>query len=156
MNLSWTYYFFVAIPEATASTIFALTFLKQPLLWKNVLKVGILYATAAFIVHNLPISFGIHIVILINVFAILLANLAKCKLTSTYLVSLINMVILGIAEIFSGPLLMKLLNVTYEVVQNDEWLLVIFVLPQIILLITLAFIFRKHNLNKGRSHEVNP
>jgi len=155
VELSWIYYFFVAIPEATAYTFLAFALLNLPLSWKNITKIGILYGTSAYLIRHFPISFGVHTVILITIFAILLSYFTNCKPTSAFLVSLVVVVLLGFAEIISGPILMRLLNVTYDDVQSSDWLLVIFILPQVILFITLAFFIRRYHFMRGKINETN-
>ncbi|MGI6330541.1 MAG: hypothetical protein ACOX1Y_01965 [Zhaonellaceae bacterium] len=155
MKLSWTYYFFVALPESTAYTLLAFALLKLPLRWLSIAKIGVIYGTLAYFIRHLPISFGIHTVILIAIFAALMSHFTDCKIASVFLVGLVNMVILGISEILSGTFLMNLLGVTYETVQTNDWLLVIFVIPQVILLITLAFIIRKYHIPRGKGNEVS-
>ncbi|RNC29843.1 MAG: hypothetical protein AWM53_00061 [Candidatus Dichloromethanomonas elyunquensis] len=134
---------FQGIPEQMAVAALAFVIANIPLVWKRIALIGTIVACSAYVLRLLPITFGIHTVLIMSLLFILLIVIGKGNINSSLIASLISFLSLIIAETISLSLLMPLLNVDLQSLTTDSTARIIIGLPQEVIIILLAFVIFK-------------
>lgn len=143
MELSLLQWFFQGIPECLALAAFAIVIAGRKLETRNVFFIGLSQAVAAYLVRLLPLSFGVHIIMLIVVLAILLNVWLKVSLSRGLFTALVVLIILAAAETAFVSIMYLLIGIPFEKVRQDLLLWIIHGWPHIIFLILLALAVEK-------------
>lgn len=136
------------LPESLALTLAVFSLLNLRLRDKRVLWIALLM-TLINLVRLLPVAFGMHSVILAISLAILVSFFTKVKLSRALIAVLISFAVIVTAElIYMGPLL-NLTGLKYEVVFNNPFLRSAFALPDLTIILLIAFGKNYYNKKKG-------
>ena len=138
MEMSIPLWLFQGVPESLAVTSLALVLSGQALKFRSVMLVGLPQAVSAFLVRLLPVSFGIHTIILLFLLSIWMTLILKVRLSRSLPAALITVIFLGAAEVGVLSVVLPLWGVTFEQIMENDFLLIVAGLPQIILLFALA------------------
>jgi len=138
MELTILQWIFQSIPECLALSSFAVVVSNHKLDLKMVLLIGLPQAIAVYLVRLLPITFGVHFIILIVVLAVNLNLQLKIKFGRSLLTALVALIILAAAEIAFITLILSVTGNTFEQVSQNNLLLIFYGLPQTIFLFLLA------------------
>lgn len=133
------------IPETIGLAALFHAMLKQKLVWKQLIFLGILVGIITYFIRLLPISPGVHTFILIIIWTGILRILTKKKLTKLFLVVFMGIAVLAVAEIVFNQILFSLLNTSYEDAMNQPVIWSLLGLPQVLLLFLLAFFLNRNN-----------
>lgn len=155
LKMPWITFLFQGLPETIASTALCFALLKRPFKWSLIIKIGVLYGITAYLVRLLPISYGVHTIILIIILATLLVHFTKCELTKAFTTSMINSIILALGEVVFAETLLYILKISFEEAYANKWLWTLLGIPQVIMLFILAFIINYLNKNKVSKVEKN-
>ncbi|WP_347405445.1 hypothetical protein [Moorella sp. Hama-1] len=135
-------------PESLVETMVVFSLLNIRLRDKRILAVAVLQ-TLTNLIRYLPITFGMHSVVLIISLAIYTRLLTGTRLSWTFLAVLICVAMVAAAELaYTGPLL-KLTGLTYERSFADPFLRAAFALPYEVLLLMVALGKNYYNLKRG-------
>lgn len=145
--MPWITFLFQGLPETIASTAFCFAIIKLPLIWNLILRIGVIYGISAFSIRLLPISYGVHTIILIFILVVLLVSFTKCKLSLAFMAALTNMITVAASEFLLGALL-NFLNISFQELYKNQWLWTLLGLPQVLILLSLAFILNYFNKQK--------
>ncbi|MDR3541273.1 MAG: hypothetical protein P4L69_09965 [Desulfosporosinus sp.] len=132
------------IPELTAEVTLAFTIARIPLKWNKILLIGIVLAFISYIVRLCPISFGVHLILLIILLFIALTWIGKGDFSLSLLASLLSVLTLAIFEFVCLSLLMPVLGVTPETLFTTNLVIRIALgEPQVLLTFMSAFLLNK-------------
>ena len=138
MEMSIPLWLFQGVPESLAVTSLAVVLSGQALKLRPVMMVGLPQAVSAFLVRLLPISFGIHTVILLVLLSIWLTLILKIRLSRSLPAALVTVILLGAAEVGVFSIVLPLWGITFEQIMQNDLLLIVICLPQTILIFALA------------------
>ncbi len=156
MEISILQWLFQGIPECLALAALAIVLAGRGFEARNIILIGLLQAVAAYLVRLLPLSFGVHFVMLIVFLAILLNVLLKTRLSRSLLAALGALIILAAAEVAFVSLMYSIVGIPFEEVKQDLVMWIIYGWPHIIFIFLLALAiqrWRKHR--RARSEELD-
>lgn len=136
------------LPESLALTLAVFSLLNLKLYDKRVLWIALLM-TLINLVRLLPIAFGMHSVILIISLGILISVFTGIKLSRVFIAVLICFAVIATAESIYVEPLIKLTGLKYEVVFNNPFLRSAFALPDLVIILLIAFCKNFYNKKKG-------
>ncbi len=142
--MKWYTLILQGIPEtvATAAVVFAL--LRLGLKWRLIVPIGVAQGLAAYLVRMLPISFGVHTVLLMFVLMGLVRLATGADMVSIIRAVLIVNIVIPVLELLGTGSLFRLLGVTYADVA-DKWYWPLLGWPHVIALYALAFGLDRRN-----------
>jgi len=130
---------FQGIPEGIAVLTLAWVITKAPMEWKKIIPIAILLSLVSYGVRLLPITFGIHTIILIGLMFFALIFLGKISINPALIASIISMLGITVAEAGCLSLLMPLFGVTPEMLFTNTTIRILITWPQVLVLFGLAF-----------------
>ncbi len=138
MEISLLLWFFQGIPESLALGSLAVVLAGQALKARPVLLVGLPQAVTAYLVRHLSLTFGMHTIALLVMLAIWLNIFLKVRISRSLPAALAAIIILAAAEVGMISLIMPLSGIPFEEIIQNDYLLIAFGWPHIILLFALA------------------
>lgn len=150
MNIPFSMFLIQGIPEQIAVAMLALIFSKVTYKWSEVILLGIGLASAAFLVRMLPITFGVHTVLLIGILFTYLNIKKKIELSRAILAALASYLLLILLESLCITGVMYLFHLSKELIISSTFLRIVITFPHVIFLYILAFLLKKR-FNKGVS-----
>lgn len=148
MKIPFLAFILQGIPEMIAIVLLAFVITKASLEWKKICIIGIIMGFASYFIRLLPLTFGIHTVILIGILFIILSKYARVNFNSALIGSLLSFLAIIVAETISLSLLMPIFNVTSEILFTNTIVRVLISWPQILFVIALSFCIHKFRLYK--------
>lgn len=135
---------FQGIPEQIAVAALAFVIANIPLIWKRIVLIGTIIAVSSYILRFfLPITFGIHTVLMIGLLFVLLIVLGKGNINSSLLASLLSFLSLIVAETICLSILMPLFGATLESMTTDAPTRIVVGLPQVFVILILTYVIYK-------------
>ncbi len=138
--LAWV---FQGIPESIALVYCIMGTNQREIDKRILLKIALIDAVAAYGVRFLPLSPGIHIILLITNLAILCSFFAKIEMKKSLTYSIIVMCILILIEVAFNLTIVQLGIATAEKIKNSVLLRICFGLPQVGCIFLLTYLYRK-------------
>jgi len=130
------------IPEQIAVVTLAFVIARVPLDWKKIILGGIFLALSVYLLRMLPITFGVHTIVLIGFLFFIVFRSGQVSLTSSIITSILSILTLIILEIISLSILMPVFNITHDVFVKNVFLRILITLPQVLLIFIVAFVIR--------------
>ncbi|MGF7186800.1 hypothetical protein GGQ84_002933 [Desulfitispora alkaliphila] len=140
MQITFIQWVLQTIPETLATAALVLALAGQRLEIKKILFIGLTIAVITYATRLLPISFGVHTIIIIVCYAILLNWKYKIKFGKGVLFSLIPLIALAVLEAIFVLTYLEISGLTFEELINQPKLMVIVGWPQIVVLFLLSFV----------------
>lgn len=134
---------FQGIPEQIAVATLAFVIAKIPLIPKRVILIGIILAFTSYLLRLLPLTFGIHTVLIMGLLFILLILIGRGNINTSLIASLISFLSLIIAETVCLSILMPLFGVNFDITNNNAVVRTLITLPQVFVLFLFAFLIHK-------------
>lgn len=143
MRLSLLSWLFHTLPETLAAASLALALCTETLEWKRIFTIGIPFAVAVFLVRLLPLAFGVHFIILMIIFGLLIALEVKLPFSRCLLTALVVGMILAVSETFFIFIFSRLTRISMDEVVQMPHLHISFAWGHIIFLFLLALVVNK-------------
>jgi len=143
MEMSFINMIFFGIPEGISVAILAFVLSKVKIEWKKVMIIGIVLSLSAYILRLLPITFGVHTIVYIGLLFIMLMKLGQITLMTAIINSLITLLFLIIFETTTSMLVMKLFEITQQIIKEKILINMLVFYPHVILLVFTAFLINK-------------
>ncbi|MEG6522518.1 hypothetical protein [Desulfotomaculum sp. 1211_IL3151] len=141
-NIPFYLYLSLAILEGISVFYFVFTFTKITSSKSRLILYAIIYALLTYLLRKLPISFGIHSLILICLTGGYISYYYKVKLSLSLFGMILAIAIIFFAELTTALLFTKILSKYHVMLSKPFWWFVSG-LPHIVLLILIAIILRK-------------
>lgn len=135
-------------PESLVFTMAVFSLLNLRIKDKKVLAVALLQ-TLTNLVRLLPISFGMHSVILVLSLAVYTRLFTRAQLSKIFLAVLLCFAVTAATELIYARPLLNLTGLQYEEVFANPFLRAAFALPYTVLLLLLALGKNYYNKKKG-------
>lgn len=148
MKIPFLAFIFQGIPESIAMVTLAFVIARIPLQWKKIVFIGLIIATTSYVLRLLPIIFGIHTVLLIVLFFILLLWLGSNNVNTVLIACLISNLATIISETLCLGLLMPLFGLTFDMLYENTLLRILMTLPQVIVVFIAAYIVLQIQIKK--------
>lgn len=133
----------VSVPESLVLYYMALSIAnikKTPVL---VIAIALLTSLFSYFIRSIPIVFGFHSIIQVILMVIFLNLFFRLSWTMSITVMILTSVALGLSESIFVPLLAFIFNFNLEQVISDPLLRILFTLPHLFFLATLAYFINK-------------
>lgn len=137
------------IPEQIAVVTLAFVLAKVPIRWREIIPMGIGFALTAYILRLLPITFGVHTIVLIGILFILLIQVYKKSISTSILASLMSFLTLIMLETTFVSLYMFNFKISLQTLITNVPIRIVTALPQIILLFLIAWVILKMRAGRG-------
>lgn len=134
---------FQGIPEQIAVAALAFVIARAELDWKKIGLVGVILAVIAYIVRLLPVTFGVHTVVLIMLLFLLVNKFGQVNLVLSIVSAIISFFVLVIVETVIHLAFFTLAKLPVEAVLNNDILNALIGLPQILLIFLTAYVIKK-------------
>lgn len=141
------------IPESVALVTLAFVIAHIPLKWLKIIFIGTLLAVCAYEIRQLPIPFGLHIIINLILLFIFLIREGQTDLSLSLISSIFSYLALIILETVSTSLLIPVFGVSLNMVSKNIGIWILLGEPQVLLLFVLAFVLDKLYIKRGRKNE---
>ncbi|RJX28271.1 MAG: hypothetical protein C4554_02580 [Dethiobacter sp.] len=151
MKLHLIQWLIQGIPECIAVFFLGLVLFEKRLNIKKALIPGLMQAIILYLVRLFPLPFGIHTLIAIISLSILLSYVSRGRYSKALIISFFVYMALGLSELALLPAASYLLNMPLEIIFNQPLLLTLVGLPQVFILILLAFLVNLFH-NKRKNH----
>jgi hypothetical protein len=151
MKLPLIQWLIQGIPECIALVFFGLVLLEKRLNIKKALILGLIQAIIIYLVRLFPLPFGIHTLIAIISLSILLLYSSGGRYSKALIISFFVNMVLGLSELAILPAASYLLNMPLESIFNQPLLFALVSLPQVFVLILIAFLVNLFH-NKRKKH----
>lgn len=132
------------IPEQIGLVILAFVLARAELNWKRLCILGTVLACTAFFLRMLPITFGLHTIILICLLVFFVANYSNANSTTAIMSTLISFICLIVFEISIHATVFNIFQIPIENILNSQTLMILSGLPQVILLYLTSFLVWKY------------
>jgi len=121
--------------------------------WKRIVPSGIIIAFCSYIIRYLlqllSLPFGIHTVLLIVLFFLIMLLFGKASYSSAIIATLISFLVLILGETLFLSILMPVFHITSEMLTTNMTLRVIVGYPQVLLILLVALIVYKVRKRKS-------
>jgi len=154
MEIPFLVFLIQGIPEQISICMLVYVIVKIPFKLKEILFMGVLLATCAYIIRLLPITFGVHTVILIGILFSYLSIIKKIELSKAITSSLFVYLTLIILESLAVPSLMYLFNISREQLLSTNSIRILITLPHVFVIIIISFFVQTKRLSKKGSGNV--
>ena len=130
------------IPECLASTALVMIVSTGRLQWDKILMIGLCQAVLVYLVRLLPITYGVHTILLIFSLAVLVSTIGKVSFLISLLSSIFAIFVIFISEFSAYWLISRSRAVTHEEMVSSVSYWIVMGLPQIVVLSLLVYIFK--------------
>lgn len=139
---------FQGIPEQIGVVMVAFAIAKIQFNIKKIILGGFSLAFSAYLLRMLPITFGVHTVVLVGLLFLILNRLGNVNINTSIFTSLFSFLLLIIYEMLCVSLIVNKLNLTYEDILIDQKFRLLIALPHIILLYLTAFLIKNYRTKR--------
>ncbi|MBC7344861.1 MAG: hypothetical protein H5U03_05500 [Clostridia bacterium] len=149
MKLTITQFLIQGYPESLALAALAIAIAGQKLMFRDVLLVGTLQAVTALVVRSLPITFGIHTLILLTLLTFYLNTVLKIPILACFRGALVSLICLGVFEMLFLGSIASIMGLKMGDIASAPLLLTFLALPQVGATIALGLIIDYIRFKKG-------
>lgn len=132
------------IPEITGLLACSLALARVDFRWGIIIAAACVFAAIIYLVRSLPLTFGLHTVIAILLYALFIAKATRVPPSTSFMVVFATMTFLFLVEVPMSVLYVALLETGISKFLTAEVIWHLAGLPQAILLITGALFISKH------------
>ncbi len=137
-------FYLASFLESMAIFYFIYNFNRITFISKEFFIISSIYPLLAYVIRKLPISFGIHSIILILLISVFLNYYFKINLHYSLLSATLVVAILILSEYITVIFFMKLINFNFTELINNNITWFISCMPHIFIIILLAYLIGKH------------
>ncbi|OPX88503.1 MAG: Sensor protein CitS [Pelotomaculum sp. PtaB.Bin104] len=137
----------ISFPEAMLVAALGITLAGFKPRLKQLAIIGIFHGLASCIIRSSQVPFGLHTIILLLVFILIINAVTRLNLKTSALAALTGLTIYVAVELLIAPQVLKITGYTYEKVLADTLLRFYFFLPEALILALITFLCRRFNIN---------
>lgn len=153
MKLSLLFWFFQTFPESLALSSMAIVVGGHRLETRSVFLIGVMIAVAVYLIRLIPITFGVHFVLLVIILAVLLNILFKDPISRCLLTALVAGLILAVSETILISLMSLATAVPMEQVTENSPMHIIYAWPHIVFMFFLVLFINRWRRGRRESLE---
>jgi hypothetical protein len=133
-------YFLQSIPESMGIIALSLALARVPLRWKYILGGGVPCALVTYFVRELPVTFGLHLPIILFIVFMLIVKLTKLTPSKVIIVLFTSVVTLALLEFLITSTALGWLHITADEAMTNLTLWTLLGLAQAIILNIIALV----------------
>lgn len=133
----------VSLPEALLVTALSFQLVGLKIKTSDFLLIGVSQTTIAYLVRLSPVPFGLHSLIQIILFIVLLRIITKINFRVIIITALLGLTIYASLETVIGPTLLNLTGYHLNEVINNPTMRIIFFLPQAMVILLFIILTKK-------------
>ncbi|KJS23304.1 MAG: hypothetical protein VR72_01860 [Clostridiaceae bacterium BRH_c20a] len=145
-SIPWYIVLTVSIPETFLCLSLGFSLFNVPVNNKDKLILSILAGISSYIIRKIPLLFGVHTFIFLIFLVILTRLLCKIGLIQSVICILAGMMIVGILQSITSPLIIDLSGINVNEVSDKPWINLILFLPSGLIMTLLYYLIKKFNL----------
>lgn len=131
------------IPESIGIAALVISLSLRRLYWKKIIIIGLIQAVIMYTIRLLPLTFGVHTVLLIISLSLLSAWLAKIDLRKAIINTNIAVMILAFSEFAFIYAMDRFAICSYDIIFKDSLSRILMGIPQVTVLYLVAFYVSK-------------
>ncbi|NLT95017.1 MAG: hypothetical protein GXW85_05695 [Clostridia bacterium] len=135
---------FQGIPEQIGVVMVAFAIANLPFNIKKIFFSGSILAICAYFIRMLPITFGVHTVVLVGLLIFILYRFGNVNINASIFSVLISFLLLIIYEMLSFSVIVNRTGLSYEEILMNQNYRFLIALPHILLLYLTAFLIKKY------------
>ncbi|MEW6698551.1 MAG: histidine kinase, partial [Bacillota bacterium] len=133
----------VSLPEALLVTALSFQLVGLKIKTSDFILIGVSQTTIAYLVRLSPVPFGLHSLIQIILFIVLLRIITKINFRVIIITALLGLTIYASLETVIGPTLLNLTGYHLNEVINNPTMRIIFFLPQAMVILLFIILTKK-------------
>jgi len=137
----------ISLPEAILVAALGITIAGFSPRLKQLFIIGIFHALVSYIVRSSQVPFGLHTIILLLAFILIIYAVTRLSLITSALAGLAGLTVFAVAEMLIVPQLLKITGYTYVQALNDPVLRIYFFLPEAAAIILIIIFFRRYRID---------
>mgnify|MGYP005852229711 CR=1 FL=1 len=149
MEIPFLAWLLQSVPETIGTVSIVICLGYGYLYWKPIIIIGLIQAVLVYLIRLLPITFGVHTVILIITLAVLSSWIGRININKAIVYSNISILILILSEFIIVNMWIYFANFSLNEITNVVAVRVITGMPQVIILFLTAVFISKRNLMKN-------
>ncbi len=139
--------FLVSLPEAMLVAALGFTFIGFKPYLGQLFIIGIFHALVSYIIRSFQVPFGLHTIILLLAFILIIYAVTRLNLITSVLAGLTGLTVFAVVEMLIAPQLLVITGCKYEQVLADPLLRIYFFLPEAAAIILLVVLCRRYRIN---------
>jgi len=139
-----------SFPEAMLITYFSIQFMGGRPRLPDILLIGLIQAVVAYIVRSLPIPMGLHTILLILSFAVLIHLIARVSLWAASIGSIAGVLVVILVEPVVSQFVIFITGLTMESLLDDHFKRILVSMPVFFIMLLIILLFKKFGLNFAR------
>lgn len=148
MEVPFIAWVFQGIPESIGTAAVVISLSTRELRWRSIIIIGFIYAVLMYTMRLLPLTFGVHTVILIICLSLLSAWIAEIDLRKAIIYANIAVIILAVTEFLFVYLILSIGGYSLDTILSNPFKRILVGLPQVIVLFLVAVIYSKRVMYK--------
>lgn len=142
--IPWYIALLISIPQTVLIIEFGFRLFNFHIKAKDIILLSVIIAIFSYFLRSLPISYAANTLLLIAILSLCTFLICKINLRYCFISVTLGVMIYGVLESFMLPLIMKILNLSFnELIVNPEFNLIAFIPILIIAVVILSFIIKK-------------
>lgn len=138
--MSPLFFFLQGIPEGMGVVAMSLAVARVPLRWGYILLGGLVISGASFIIRSLPVTFGLHLPVVIFLIFIFIVGLTRTKPSRAIISIFTSVFALVLLEFMVSTVYLAYKHIDYAQAQADQVVWAAIGVFQALLLITVALV----------------
>jgi len=139
---------FQGIPESIAIYALAFVIAKIPVQWTKIGVIGLLAAICSYIIRLLPITFGVHTIVLIGLMFFILIQIGKVSVLTSVKASLISYLLLILVETICMTSILFITGISIQSFHHSVIIRILTTLPQVFVLFLITYIIHRFSAFK--------
>jgi hypothetical protein len=136
-------FFLQSIPECLGTAVLVISLGYGRLYWKPALSIGLIQAALVYMIRLLPLTFGIHTIVLILTLAVLSTVIGRIEPRRSMIFANAAILLLAISELIFFFLFTHFGIFNFYEMQNNVLIRIIAGTPQVLFLFLAAYVYRK-------------
>lgn len=128
-------------PETFIALLVSHLILRKPICKKDCIISSILFASVGFLIRLLPIHYGVHIILNVFTYIIILVNILKFNFNKAVSASIITFMLQITSEAINVFIINKFAKTDINVIFSNPICKIIYGLPSIIIMIMFSFLY---------------
>ena len=150
MEMSFAALIFQGIPEMIAVATLGFSMAKLDLAWRRIVIIGCAMGLLAFIIRLLPVTFGVHTIVLLVMIIISLNKFGATHFVAI-ISGLLSFLTLVICETLVSLVIFGIFELSPVVVAQNDFLKIITGIPEVLMIFLVSFLvlkFRRRGKNE--------
>lgn len=143
MVIPFVAWVFQGIPESLAIVTFVVLATTKELNWQLIARIAIIYAIGAYLIRYVPLTPGVHVIVLISFLAFITTWLGKTDIRASLTYSILIVILLVLIEICFNLLIVGLGITTVDMLRNNNFQRIVFGLPQVFIIFLVSYFYKR-------------